>query len=57
MIGGSYYVKVVDLLDVVANRAILGARELAVPGQSATHYDLLRGMIQELQQIETQLHE
>jgi hypothetical protein len=55
-VGGGDYVAVKDILDVVANRAMLVVRELARPNQSSTHYDLLRGALQELQQIEA-LHE
>jgi hypothetical protein len=55
-IGGADYVAIKDILDVVANRAMLMVRELAKPNQSSTHYDLLRGALQELQQIEA-LHE
>lgn len=56
-IGGAKYVGVKDVLDVVANRAILMVRELAKPHQTNTHDDLLRGAIQELQQIEAAFDE
>jgi hypothetical protein len=56
-LGNGDWVRVKDLLDMVANRATLIARQLAVPGQETAHYNLLRGRIQELQDIETQLNE
>jgi hypothetical protein len=55
-IGGQRYVRVKDLVDISANRVMLCLRQLAVPEQSQTHNDLLRGAIAELQQIEA-LHE
>lgn len=51
-IGGQRYVRVKDLVDMAANRAMLCYRQLGVPGQSHTHNDLLRGAIAELQRIE-----
>lgn len=56
-LGSGDWIRVKDLLEVVENRATLIARQLAIPGQPTTHYDLLRGQIQELQLIETQLNE
>lgn len=57
MVGGVYFVAVQDVLDMVANRAMLMVRELAKPHHTGAHDDLLRGALQELQQIETALYE